>query len=174
MILAPATAHDLPAVVDLVNGAYRGDDGRHGWTDEAGFLDGPRTSLADLQSDLLASPEARLMTLRDAPGEALLGCVWLEPAGDGVWYLGMLSVQVDQQNRHLGRTLLAEAEAEVRRQGGTRIRMTVINIRDSLIAWYQRRGYALTGEIKDFPYGEHRFGVPTRDDLQFMVMERAV
>ena len=52
--------------------------------------------------------------------------------------------------------------------------MTVINVRDTLIAWYERRGYARTGEVRPFPYGDHRFGRATRDDLSFVVLERAL
>jgi hypothetical protein len=52
------------------------------------------------------------------------------------------------------------------------MRMTVIDIRDELIAFYERRGYALTGIKKPFPYGDARFGVPTRQDLRFEVMEK--
>ena len=174
MIFAPAALQDLPAIVDLVNGAYRGDNGQYGWTHEAEYLDGPRTSLAALEGDLLASPDAVLLTLRDAPLQEILGCVWLESAGEGVWYLGLLTVRVDQQNRHLGRILLEGAEAEVRHRGGNRIRMTVVNLRDTLIEWYQRRGYEATGEVQDFPYGDNRFGTPNRDDLAFIVMEKGV
>jgi hypothetical protein len=50
--------------------------------------------------------------------------------------------------------------------------MTVVNVRDSLIAWYGRRGYALTGETQPFPYGDERFGRPLRGDLQFVVLEK--
>jgi hypothetical protein len=50
--------------------------------------------------------------------------------------------------------------------------MIVMNIRHTLIAWYQRRGYALTGETVPFPYGDSRFGEPKRDDLSFVVLEK--
>jgi hypothetical protein len=40
------------------------------------------------------------------------------------------------------------------------MRMTVIDIRDELIAFYERRGYARTGIKKPFPYGDARFGFP--------------
>ena len=56
--------------------------------------------------------------------------------------------------------------------GAKRMRMTVIQIRDSLSAWYERRGYVRTGETKPFPYGDARFGVPLRDDLHFEVFEK--
>ena len=38
---------------------------------------------------------------------------------------------------------------------------------DELIAFYERRGYVRTGIKKPFPYGDPRFGLPKRKDLQF-------
>ena len=52
------------------------------------------------------------------------------------------------------------------------MRMTVIDCRDELIAFYERRGYARTGIKKPFPYGDKRFGIPRRDDLRFEVLEK--
>jgi hypothetical protein len=52
------------------------------------------------------------------------------------------------------------------------MRMTVIDIRAELIAWYERRGYARTGIFKPFPYGDARFGIPKRPDLRFEVLEK--
>jgi hypothetical protein len=46
----------------------------------------------------------------------------------------------------------------------------VISVRDDLIAWYVRRGYARTGEKSPFPYGDERFGLPKRDDLEFELL----
>jgi hypothetical protein len=51
-------------------------------------------------------------------------------------------------------------------------RLTVVSIRDSLIAWYERRGYRRTGETQAFPYEDRRFGTPLRDDLEFVVLEK--
>jgi hypothetical protein len=50
--------------------------------------------------------------------------------------------------------------------------MTVVNVREALIAWYRRRGYHETGETNPFPYGDDRFGTPQRDDLSFVVLEK--
>jgi hypothetical protein len=50
--------------------------------------------------------------------------------------------------------------------------MTVIAQRQELIAWYQRRGYSLTGEARPFPTEDPRFGLPKRDDLGFVVLEK--
>ena len=68
--------------------------------------------------------------------------------------------------------MLAAAEDWARQRGGKRMRMSVINLRGALIAWYLRRGYAKTGETEPFPYGDDRFGAPLRDDLCFVVLEK--
>ena len=172
MPLYHATTADLPDVVDLVNSAYRGESSRQGWTTEADYLEGQRTDLATLTRDLAETPGAALYAWRDDPDTPLLGTVWLEPAETGVWYLGMLTVRPDLQARRLGRTLLHAAEAAAEAKGARRIRMTVVNIRDTLIAWYGRRGYDPTGETRPFPYGDDRFGVPLRADLAFVVLEK--
>jgi hypothetical protein len=50
--------------------------------------------------------------------------------------------------------------------------MTVVNVRHSLIAWYERRGYRLTGQTEPFPYADPRFGIPKRSDLAFVVLRK--
>lgn len=174
MPLYPAAPDEIPAIADLVNSAYRGESSRAGWTTEADFLGGQRTDPATLARNLADQPGAMLLALRDEPGEPLLGCVWLEPAEPGVFYLGMLTVRPTLQDRQLGRAMLAEAEGVAKSRGASRIRMTVINVRQTLIAWYERRGYRLTGEKRPFPYGDPLFGVPQRDDLEFVVLEKSI
>jgi hypothetical protein len=48
----------------------------------------------------------------------------------------------------------------------------VIQLREPLIAWYERRGFRATGESVPFPYGDPRNGIPLRDDLQLLVFEK--
>ncbi len=174
MIFAPAIPSQFPALVTLVNSAYRGQGAQAGWTTEAGYIDGQRIDLESLKQDLADSPDAILLTLRDDENGPLLGCVWLEPDADApdAWYLGMLTIRPDLQDRKLGAALLARAEAHAATLGARRIRMTVVHLRDTLIAWYQRRGYVLTGERKPFPVGE-RFGKP-QQALEFVVLEKAI
>jgi ribosomal protein S18 acetylase RimI-like enzyme len=174
MHLLRAQSADLPDIAALVNAAYRGESARRGWTYESDYIGGQRTDVATLQRDLTARPQALLLLARAAADGDLLGCVWLEPAGGDAWYLGMLTIRPDLQARGLGRALLAAAEAAAAEQGASRMRMTVINIRDTLIAWYERRGYARTGEVQKFPYEDERFGVPERDDLSFVVLEKSL
>lgn len=170
--LKAATDADVPEIVALTNWAYRGTGEPASWTVES-YLEGHRTTAEAIRTDVAAKPEAHLLVWRDEGGE-LQGHVWLEPVDRETWYLGLLSVRPDRQDRKLGRTLLAAAEAFARDRGARRIQMTVINVRDTLIAWYERRGYGLTGEVRPFPYGDDRFGRPMRDDLSFVVLERAL
>ncbi|HEY6374892.1 MAG TPA: GNAT family N-acetyltransferase [Edaphobacter sp.] len=174
MVLQIAAEGDLAEIVDLANRAYRGTGASAGWTVETDFIEGERTSVPRLREELVAHPEALIMTWRDQSDGSLLGSVWLEPLEDGVWYLGLLSVRPELQGRQLGRRLLAAAEAAAKERGARRIRIFVLNVRDTLIAWYERRGYVLTGETKPFPYGDERVGRPLRDDLGLVMLEKAV
>ena len=174
MRLTPATETDYPAIVALANLAYRGGGSTASWNVEAGIIEGSRLTESLLREDLAAKPHAHLLLCRDTPDGPLLGTVWLEPQTEEVWYLGLFTVHPELQNRQLGRTLLAAAEHFARDHGGTTIRMTVLHVREALIAWYNRRGYQATGETEPFPYGDDRFGRPLRDDLYFIVLEKAI
>ncbi|WP_419729763.1 GNAT family N-acetyltransferase [Lichenicola sp.] len=168
--LQVAVDADVPGIVTLMNRAYRGTGTGSGWNSEADYMSGDRTSEALLREEIVARPDAVLLAWRMA--EDVQGCVWLQPLADDAWYLGSLTVDPRLQNVGLGRQLLTAAEQWVRDRGGRSIRMTVVNVRDSLIAWYERRGYEPTGEIEPFPYEDARFGVPNRDDLKFVVMQK--
>ena len=174
MLLHPAVEADYPAIVDLANLAFRGSGANASWNTEAVFIEGQRLDESLLKEELVAKPEAQLLMYRDDPDGPLLGTVLLERKKDGVWYLGLLTIRPDLQKRQLGRGLLAAAEDFAKERGGRRVRMTVVNVRDSLIAWYERRGYRLTGETRPFPYGDERFGRPLRDDLHFVVLEKDI
>jgi ribosomal protein S18 acetylase RimI-like enzyme len=173
MDLVRATAVDVPEIVELANVAYRGGGEAAGWTTEAAYIEGERLTEPQLHRDLAGKPDACLMLHRGVDGR-LIGTVWLEPKADGVWYLGLLTVQPSAQNAGLGRQMLSAAEEFVGAQGGNWVRMTVVNVRETLIAWYERRGYRRTGEVEAFPYGDERFGKPLRDDLAFVVLEKSL
>jgi ribosomal protein S18 acetylase RimI-like enzyme len=173
MMLIPAVEADYPGIIDLANLAYRGTGPSASWNIE-NFIEGQRLNDSLLREDLAAKPEAHLLTCRDTSDGPLLGTVWLDPGKNGVWYLGLLTIHPEQQKRKLGRTLLAAAEDFAKQHGARRIQMTVVNVRDILIAWYERRGYTLTEETRPFPYGDERFGKPLRDDLYFVVLQKDI
>ena len=164
-----AQPSDLDALHALIERAYRGDSARGGWTHEADLLQGQRTDIEAL-SDLLASADDTIIVARD--GASLAGCIAVTIKPGGIAYIGMVTVDPSRQANGLGRQLLASAETHAAAAGATVAEMTVIVQRAELIAWYERRGYRLTGEWRPFPYGNERFGLPERDDLEFVVLEK--
>ena len=169
MELTEATEGEHPDIIALTNRAYRQAEGQTAWKVES-LVAGQRIDASLLAEDL-AQPGAVLLVARDGAGERL-GHVRLDDRGDGAWFLSMLTVDPARQDAGLGRAILEAAEAWARERGARRMAMWVLRQREALIAWYARRGYAPTGEEKPFPYGDARFGVPTRDDLVFVVLEK--
>ena len=167
----PATTDDAAAVVALVQSAYRGDASRAGWTTEADLLGGQRAD-EEMVRALVVRPGSTVLVLDAADGAGLVACCHVEQRSDATWYVGMLAVRPDAQARGLGRVMLAAAEEHARRGGARRLEMTVIAQRTELIAWYERHGFADTGERSPFPYGDERYGRPQRPDLEFRHLAR--
>jgi ribosomal protein S18 acetylase RimI-like enzyme len=167
LLFRPAGNADVAVIVALVESAYRGDASRAGWTTEADLLDGQRVDPVGV-ADIVAKPGSRVL-LGEYDGQ-LLACCHLEKQGDGC-YFGMFSVRPNLQGGGIGKRMLNEAERIAREDWRcARMEMTVISVREELIAWYERRGYRRTGKYKPFPYGDARFGVPKRDDLRFELL----
>ncbi|MFF4829740.1 GNAT family N-acetyltransferase [Streptomyces sp. NPDC001312] len=158
---------DADTLVRLIESAYRGDSSRAGWTTEADILQGQRTDPEGVL-EVIKSPGSRLLTVeRDG---RVVACCQLEHQGDHA-YFGMFAVSPALQGAGLGKVVIAEAERQAREDWGAReMHMTVISVREDLIAWYERRGYRRTGRMTPFPYGDERFGIPQRDDLEFELL----
>ena len=166
-----ADAGDVPALVALVTSAYRGESSRAGWTTEADLLDGNRIDPDVLRGDIEREHSRVLLASRDG---VLLGCAHVA-IENGAGYFGMFAVDPLLQAGGIGKAILAEAERVVRDEWQLpMMRMTVIDLREDLIAWYERRGYRRTGIKKPFPAVDPRFGLPKRDDLRFEVLEKAL
>lgn len=172
---------DAPALVALIERAYRGEATAGRWNSEAHLLRGPRTSNQEI-STLIAREDTRFL-LAEADGR-IAGCCLLQGLGRDAarnWssadeahipgagstpctphvtetsaaYFGMFAIDPDIHGGGLGKQLLAEAERRVRDLWeANQMVMTVINLRTELIDWYKRRGYRLTGATLPFPFSD--------------------
>lgn len=162
--IGPARPADLPALKSLIERAYRGETARLGWTHEADLLEGERITLADLKATVDA-PETQMLVARDE--DRIVGSVAITKVQPTLSYLGMLAVDPTLQSAGLGRKLLDAGEALARSGGAERLEMTVIDTREELIAWYERRGYRRTGETRPFV-------IELDPPLAFAVLEKSL
>lgn len=103
----------------------------------------------------------------------IVGCCQLERRAYGA-YLGMFAIRPGRQGQGWGQLVLGEAERRARAWQARELRMTVLRQRHELITWYERRGFHRTGKTEPFPYGDERFGLPRRDDLEFVVLAKSL
>ena len=180
-VFRTATLADVPALVELVESAYRGEASKAGWTTEADLLDGQRTDATSV-SEAVQDPDG-VVLLVERDGDMALGILPLGTANDVATtlrlpkndraYFGMFSVRPTLQGGGIGRVVLAEAERLAREEWGVGLlEMKVVEQRGDLIAWYERRGFRRTGVYSPFPYGDERFGVPRRPDLRFELLTK--
>lgn len=149
LLIRPASRDDLPRLHPVIERAYRGETARLGWTHEADLIEGQRTDL-DTLGGIVDDPAQRLL-VAERDGE-IIGCVQVSDRGNGLAYLGLLCVDPTLQAAGLGKQIVAAAEATARGTFGAQtMEMTVIDSRRRLIEFYERRGYAVSGEKRDFP-----------------------
>lgn len=115
----------------------------------------------------MAEPNA--VFLKCVHEDALVGCVFLHKKKERL-YLGMFAVSPIAQGKGIGKKILAAADDLARKSSCTTVYMTVITIREDLIAWYLKNGYQKTERVLPFPVDE-RFGIPTQP-LQMIVLEK--
>jgi ribosomal protein S18 acetylase RimI-like enzyme len=162
-----ADAQDVPAVRRLIEQAYRGAEARKGWSSESDLLLGPRTSEAEI-ARLVALPDTRFVLMEE--GDRLAGCALIEKRGEN-GYFGMFAIDPNRQQGGLGKALLDRLEAAVQELWGVgAMTLTVISLRSELIAFYERRGYRLTGQHIPFPFSET--SGETRRDFDLIEMQK--
>lgn len=161
----PAVRADIAALHGLIEGAYRGDSARRGWTHEADLVSTPRTSAEELGEIIALSDNRLIGAWRE---DNLIGCVLVSRRPQEGAYLGMLTVDPALQGGGIGDRILRHAETEACACfDAAWMEMLVVSARPELIAYYQRRGYGLTGERRPFP-------VATEQPLDFEVLRKTL
>jgi ribosomal protein S18 acetylase RimI-like enzyme len=170
MSILIAEEKDIPSLVALMDNAYRGEGSKQGWTSEADLFIGNRRTDEATVTKLINKPGA--VFLKHLNEEAVIdGCVFLDKKAAKI-YLGMFSVSPSAQGKGIGKKLLAAAEEYAKEQSCSSIYMTVITVREDLIAWYGKYGYQKTGRVLPFPVDE-RYGIPTQP-LEMLVLGKAI
>ena len=168
-MITKATSVDISNLNKLINSAYRGESSKKGWTTEAELLEGSRTTEEEL-AEILANSSNTLLKFTE--NNQILGCVLLVEKEQQL-YLGMLTVSPELQNSGIGKKLLLQADNHAKELGLTKIVMTVISLREELIAWYKRHGYEDTGAREAFPVSDVHIPI-TESNLEFMVLEKKI
>lgn len=168
-MITKATLEDVSTLNKLINSAYRGESSKKGWTTEANILEGKRTT----EDELIEIIQHQKNTiLKYSENNQIIGCVLLKENKNEL-YLGMLTVSPELQNSGVGKKLMQQAEVFAADLGLSKIVMTVISVREELISWYKRHGYADTGAREPFPVSEV-FSQTANEPLQFMVLEKRI
>jgi ribosomal protein S18 acetylase RimI-like enzyme len=168
-MITKATLQDIPSLNILINSAYRGETSKKGWTTEANLLEGKRTNEEELTETIL-NPKNTI--LKYTENDKIIGSVLLVEKENQL-YLGMLTVSPELQNSGIGKKMLAEAENHAKTLGLSSIIMTVISVREELIAWYKRHGYIDTGEREAFPESGIHVTV-SEVPLEFIYLEKRI
>ena len=160
-----ASGLDAGKIAMLVNRAYRPLDSERGWTHEANLVSGQRTT----EEQVLSLFHARSTILVFCLDSDIAACVHVK-CSDSFAEIGMLATDPDRQMQGLGKQILSCAEQyALEHFGSIAFKMSVLSSRSELIAFYERRGYARTGEIASYPVSAG-IGEPMVDGLVVELM----
>jgi GNAT superfamily N-acetyltransferase len=153
--VAPRVAGDtdVPALVDLINRAYRVEDF---------FAYGDRTSDAEVRARI-GRPGGAFLMIEDEGG--LAGAVFVQVTGDRGFF-AMLAVDPGRQKQGLGRRLLEAVEAHCRAAGCRHLDMDMLSVRKELPAFYAKFGFE--------PYDTAPFDEPSRlqEPIHYVLMTK--
>ena len=157
----------IPVLVELINSAYRQQEG-NSWTSELGIVSGDRIASHQIEKSL-AQDNFKLFVV-ESNGQ-FVACIGLTFGSVDV-EIGTFCIAPQFQNRGVGRQVLDFAEQYVIEKH-TSIKflvMWVLSVRHELIAYYERRGYVLTGAVDEYPL-DADVGIP-QVDLHLVEMKK--
>jgi ribosomal protein S18 acetylase RimI-like enzyme len=152
-------------ICDLVNIAYRGEDG---WTKETDLVGGERANANEIQ-EYIDNPNAHLLIAID--NAEIVSCICIEE-NESSAYIGLFAVHPKLQGSGLGKEILSQAEDYASTQlKAKKYVMVVLSQRTELIAFYERRGYIRTGETQEYPV-HLNVGTPLENGLTIEYLEK--
>lgn len=158
---------EAASIARLVNQAYRPAGPSRGWTDETGLVAGNRTSTEQVRQ--LFTDHSSILVMRHEGG--VVACVQVEQSGEAC-HVNMLATSPSLQGKGIAKQMLAAAEAlAVDKYSARVLNISVVSSRPELLAYYLRRGYALTAGVA--PYPVHAgVGTPIQEGLQLLQLTK--
>lgn len=167
--LSVACEADAKEIAALVNRAYRPSAQVTGWTHEANLIAGERISTDQVLS--LFHELSTILLLR--LGQDIVACVHVQGGQSGT-YIGMLATNPAMQAQGIGKQMLLNAEAyAIEHYYASVFKMSVLSSRPELLAFYERRVYALTGQVEEYPLSAG-VGQPIVTGIQVLSLEKSV
>ncbi|MEN8219223.1 MAG: GNAT family N-acetyltransferase [Pseudomonadota bacterium] len=165
LVLEEARQDYIEYICDLVNLAYRGENG---WTKETDLIGGDRASTKEVE-EYMSAPNAHLLVAIEN-GE-ILSCICIEKKESSA-YIGLFAVHPRLQGKGVGKEILSQAEG----YASTKLKvrkyvMVVVSQRKELISYYERRGYVRTGNIQEYPT-HLNVGIPLDSGLTIEYLEK--
>jgi predicted N-acetyltransferase YhbS len=136
-----ATPDDVPALVEMVNAAYRRSEG-HVF---------PTTDRVDRTDAMQHLPR---IVIAEVDG-AMAGCIDIDLGGGEAAHFGMLVARIEMQRRGIASALIAHAEQAARGAGHTVMRIETIR-EAGHVPFYERHGYRVTRETPGQEWNDGR------------------
>lgn len=166
--LRVACEDDAKEIAALVNSAYRPSSQEAGWTHEANIIAGERVSSEQVLSLFCEQSTILLLCLE----QEIVACVHVQGEQSGA-YIGMLATKPAMQAQGLGKRMLLHAEMyAIEHYDASVLKMSVLSLRPELLAFYERRGYVLTGKTEPYPLSAG-VGQPIVTGVHVLSLEKA-
>lgn len=167
--LRTACETDAKEIAKLVNRAYRPSSQDACWTHEANLVAGERTTTEQVLS--LFHGQSAILLLCHGP--KIVACVHVQGSQSNT-YIGMLAADPVLQTQGLGKQLLLHAEAyAIKNFEASVLKISVLSGRPELLAFYERRGYVLTGEVGEYPLSAG-VGQPIVEGIQVLSLTKSL
>jgi len=155
-------SRDIPALTELINAAYVVESGSTGEE----FKRTPRWIDNDAKEHF-EKPGETIVLEREG---VIIGMVFVEMEGDERCLLGPFAVDPRSQGCGYGKLLLGLVEEIARVEPGVKsLALHVVNVRNTLIAFYKRQGFVDLDEEAPFPES-HNWR--TMRKVKFVVLEK--
>ena len=165
--LRTASEADAQEIADLVNSAYRPTFQGGGWTHEGDLVSGARTTV-DQINELLHGQSVVLLYCLET---SIVACVHVSGDSSGVC-VGLLATRPNLQDQGLGKQMLLHAEQYASENFKASVcKISVLSSRPELLAFYERRGYILTGHVEEYPVAAG-VGSPIVDGIKVLSLEK--